>query len=80
MFMATAPARPDYHLRLVPVELILGDPDGPLEVVVGQLRVDDLLAVPGQEGQLDAARDRPPAVEEEDFHRLFFLISTASAA
>jgi hypothetical protein len=32
------------------VELGLGDPDGLGEVVVGQLRVDDLVAVLGQVG------------------------------
>ena len=42
-----------------------------VEVLVGQLRVDDLVAVLGQEGRLDAAWDRLPAVEEEDFHRRF---------
>ena len=68
MFMATA--RPGSSRRppgLVLVELGLGDPDGLVEVVVGQLRVDDLVAVL-QEGRLDAARDRLPAVKEEDFH------------
>jgi hypothetical protein len=35
-------------LGLVLVELGLGDPDGFVEVVVGQLRVDDLVAVSGQ--------------------------------
>ena len=47
MFMATAPPRrrADDHLRLVLVELGLGDPDGLGEVLVGQLRVDDLVAV-----------------------------------
>ena len=41
----TAPRRADDHLRLVLVELGLGDPDGLVEVLVGQLRVDDLVAV-----------------------------------
>ena len=41
-----------------------------VEVLVGQLRVDDLVAVLGQEGRFDAAWDRLPAVQEEDFHRL----------
>jgi hypothetical protein len=52
----------------VPVELGLGDADGFGEVLVGQGRVDDLVTVPGQERRLDAARDRPPAVQEEDSH------------
>ena len=71
MFIATAPPRdePTTTCRLVLVELGLGDLDGLGEVLVGQLRVDDLVAVLGQEGRLDAAWDRLPAVEEEDFHR-----------
>jgi hypothetical protein len=48
-------------------ELDLGDLGGLPEVVVGQFRVDDLVAVLGQEGRLDAAWDRVPAVQEEDF-------------
>jgi hypothetical protein len=50
------------------VELLLGDLDGLEEVVVRQLRVDDLVAVLGQEGRLDASWDRVPAVQEVDFH------------
>ena len=53
----------------MPVVLGLGDPDRLGEVLVGQFGVDDLVAVPGQLGRFDAARDRLPAVEEEDFHR-----------
>ena len=47
MFMATAPplARSDDDLGPVLVELGLGDADGLAEVLVGQLRVDDLVAV-----------------------------------
>ena len=63
-----APARPDDDLGLVLVELGLGDADGLGEVVVGQRRVDDLVAVVLQVGRLHAARDRVPAVEEEDLH------------
>src|SRR5262245_29886063 len=56
-------------IAVLDAELGLGDPDGLDEVVVGQLRVGDPVAVPGQEGRLDASGDRPPAVQEEDFHR-----------
>jgi hypothetical protein len=45
-----------------------GDPNGLLEVLVGQLRIDDLMAVLHQEGRLVAARSCVPAVEKEDFH------------
>ena len=70
MFMATAPPldEPTTTCGLVLVELVLGDPDGLLEVVVGQLRVDDLVAVVLEVGRFDAARNRLPAVEEEDGH------------
>jgi hypothetical protein len=44
------------------VELGLGDLDGLIEVLVRQFRVDDLVAMLGQEGRLDATRDRLPAV------------------
>ena len=68
MSKATAPARSHDHVGAVPVVLGLGDPDGLGEVLVGQFRVDDLVAVLGQEARLDATRDRVPAVEEENLH------------
>jgi hypothetical protein len=37
------------------VELLLGDPDGLVEILVGKLRVDDLVAVLRQVSRLDAA-------------------------
>jgi hypothetical protein len=46
------------------------DPDRLGEIVIGQLRVDDLVAVPGQERRFDAAWDGIPAVQEQDFHGL----------
>src|SRR5262245_36072349 len=61
----SAPRRADDHSRLVLVELGLGDPDRLGEVVVRRPRVDDLVAVPGQEGRLDAAWDRLPAVSTQ---------------
>jgi hypothetical protein len=53
---------------LVLVELLLGDLDCLLEVLVGQLGVDDFVAVVRQVGRFDAAWNRLPAVKEEDFH------------
>ena len=50
------------------VELLLGDLDGLCEILVGQLRIDDFVAVLRQEGRFDAAWDRLPAVKEENFH------------
>jgi hypothetical protein len=47
----------------------LGGADGLVEVVVIEGRVDDLVAMIGEVGRLDAARNRMPAVEEEDSHR-----------
>jgi hypothetical protein len=37
----------------MPVELRLGDFDGESEILVGQLRVDGLMAVLGEEGRFD---------------------------
>jgi hypothetical protein len=53
MFMATAP----------PLDApTLGDPDRLGEILVMQLGVDDLVAVLGQVGWFNAARNRLPAV------------------
>jgi hypothetical protein len=52
------------------VERGLGDADDLGEVLDRQLWVDDLVAVLGQEGRFNAARNRLPAVEEEDFHEV----------
>jgi len=51
-------------LRLVLVELFLGDLDGQGKVFIRQLRVDDLVTVLGQVSRFDAARNRLPAVQE----------------
>jgi hypothetical protein len=54
MFIATAPPREEpQRLRLMLVELLLGDLDGHVEVLVGQLRIDDLMAVLGEAGRFD---------------------------
>src|ERR1017187_10078855 len=50
------------------VELLLGDLEGSGEILVGQLRVDDFVAVLRQEGRFDASWGRLPAVEEENLH------------
>jgi hypothetical protein len=55
-----ASRRADDHLGLMLVELLLGDLDGLDEILVGQLRIDDLMAVLGKEGRFDAAWDRLP--------------------
>jgi hypothetical protein len=60
-------------LGLVHVELLLGDLDGLGEIIVRQNRIDDLMAVLRQVLRFDAAWDRVPAVEEEDFQRLQLL-------
>jgi hypothetical protein len=79
--MATAPPRldptTDDHSRLVFVELGPGDPDSRLEILVGQLRVDDLVAVLGQVSWFNAAWDRLPAVKEQNFH--WIILAAASA-
>lgn len=52
-----ASARPHDDLRLMHVELFLGDADGLGEVVIGQLRVQNCVAVILEVGRLHAARD-----------------------
>ena len=52
----------------MPVELGLGDADGGIEIVVGQGRIQDLVAVVFEIGRFHAAWCRLPAVEEEDEH------------
>jgi len=52
------------------VELGLGDPGGFIEILVGQRRIDEFVAVLGQEGRFDATRNRLPAVKKEDFHEV----------
>ena len=66
----TASGRTDNDLRLVFVELRLGRGDGRAEVVVIEGRVEDFKAVLGEVGRFDAARDRVPAVEKQDFHAI----------
>ena len=48
------------------VKLGLGCGESSGEIFVGKFRVDDRVAVVLEIGRLDAARDRLPAVEEED--------------
>jgi hypothetical protein len=50
------------------VELGLGYADGGFEIVVGQGRIQDFMAVVFEAGRFHAARCRLRAVEEEDFH------------
>ena len=50
------------------VVLGLGDAEGFGKVIVGKCGIDNLVAMLGQVGRLDAAWHRPPAVEEKDFH------------
>ena len=53
----------------IPLTLFgLGDADGLLEIVVGQVRVENFVPVVFEVGRLQAARCRLPAVEEEDEH------------
>ena len=70
MFMATAPPRLDptttWGRCLSNSAWAMRDRLG--EVLVGQLRVDDLVAVVLQVRRLHAAGDRLPAVEEENLH------------
>jgi hypothetical protein len=44
------------------------DPNGGVEIIIGEGGVEDLVAVALEVGRLDAARSRIKAVEEEDEH------------
>lgn len=50
------------------IEEGLGDADGGIEIVVGQGRVEDFVAVVPETGRLSATWNAGPAVEEEDLH------------
>ena len=65
---ATAPRRADHHIRLPLIQLGLRDADGGVEVVVGEMGIEDGVAVVPEIGRLQAARSRLEAVEEEDGH------------
>ena len=56
------------NIGLMLVELGLGDFQGGVEIVVGEMGVEDFVAVVYEVGRLSAARCRLPAVEEEDLH------------
>ena len=57
----------DDHIGLVLIVLSLGDPDGGIEVLVGQGWIQDFVAVVLQIGRLEAARSRFEAVKELQF-------------
>ena len=63
-----ASVRANDDIGLMPVKLGLGDTDGGIEIVVGQGRIENLVAVIFKIGRLYAARSRLPAVKEEDEH------------
>ncbi len=67
---ATAGANNDSGM--MPVVFSLGNGNGGIEIIVGQGRVQDLMAVVLDVGPLYAARCRLPAVEEEDEHGATF--------
>jgi hypothetical protein len=60
---------------VVPGELLLGDLDGLGEILVGQFRIDNLVSIFRKVGRFDAAWDRLPAVEEEDFHAVIVSLT-----
>ncbi len=67
--LGLASGRAHSHGEAVTVVLGLGDTDGLIEVVVIHARVHDLVALLGEVGRLDPARNRVPAVQEEDLHK-----------
>ena len=56
----------DHNIGPVLVILGLGDPDGSIEIVVGQGRLQNFVAVVLQVGRLQAAQCRLPTVKEQD--------------
>ena len=54
----TASGRVDDHIRLVLIVLNLSNADGGVQIVVGQCRVEDFVAVIGKEGGVFSTRDR----------------------
>ena len=55
-------------IGMVMIEFGLSDANSFFKVFVGELGVQDFVAVVFQEGRLGAARHTGPAVEEEDYH------------
>ena len=53
---------------MVLIELGLGDFQGGVEVVVGEMRIEDFVAVVFEIGRPQTTRSRLPAMEEEDSH------------
>ena len=51
----STPTRSDYNIGMVPVELGLGNENGFVEILIGQSRIQDLVAVVLEIGRLDAA-------------------------
>ena len=54
---------------VMPLELRLGNSHGLVEIVVGQLGVEEFVAVGLEVGRPHAAWSRLPTVKEQDFHR-----------
>ena len=52
-------------IGLMPVECGLGNVDRRFEIVIGQSRIDDLMAVLNQKARFQASRFGHPAVEKE---------------
>ena len=64
------PAGTDHDIGLMPVELGLGDPDGLVEIVIRQGRVEDLVA-----GWARYVGFTPPGVECQPWRKRIFMSS-----
>ena len=60
------------------VEFSLSSADGGIEVVVIEGWVNDFVAVVLQVGRFDAARNRVPAVKEEEFYEEASCLSSGT--
>ena len=75
----SASARSDDYIRLMEIELGLSGAKRNVEVVVVQGRIDDLVAMLSEKGWLHAARNGPPAMQEENFHAALLCLPTGKA-
>jgi len=62
----------------MPVEFILGDANGGIEIVVGQGGIENLVAVVFEIGRFYTAWSRVQAVEEEEVHGLRYGLEVLS--
>jgi hypothetical protein len=63
-----ASAGPDNHIGPVAIELVLRQPDGGIEVVIRQGRIDDFVTVSDEMCRLHTTRNGMPTMEKKNLH------------